>query len=175
MPPEVRYVVDGGALLHRVRWLKNSTYLDVVQQYRLYVKKRYCSNTVIVFDGYTDQASVKDHEHRRRAERVCAVSPDIAVDGSRPVLFDQQAFLANSTNKQQFIQLLTQHLFDNEISVMQSRGDADVDIVSCAIKECVTHQQAVAVVVEDTDITIMHLYHFKFDMSYIFFVSEANK
>jgi hypothetical protein len=175
MPPDVRYVVDGGALLHRVRWLKNSTYLDVVQQYILYVKKEYCGNTVIVFDGYTDEASVKDHEHKRRAERVCAVSPNIAVDESRPVLFDQQAFLANSNNKQQFIQLLMQHLCDNEVSVMQSCGDADADIVSRAPKECVTHQQAVAVVADDTDIMIMLIYHFKSDMPDIFFVSEAKK
>jgi len=29
MPSQVKYVVDGGALLHRVHWLKNSTFSPV--------------------------------------------------------------------------------------------------------------------------------------------------
>ena len=40
---------------------------DIVQQYVKYVATHYGINAVIVFDGYTDRPSTKDHEHLRRS------------------------------------------------------------------------------------------------------------
>jgi hypothetical protein len=40
-------VVDGGALLHRVRWLKGMSFESVANKYALYVKRHY-KNAVIV-------------------------------------------------------------------------------------------------------------------------------
>ena len=34
---EVMYVLDGGALIHKVKWIKKGTYLDVVKQYSMWV------------------------------------------------------------------------------------------------------------------------------------------
>ena len=58
-------VVDGGNLLHKVQWLPNSTYEDVIQQYIGYVNKNFGSYafTKVVFDGYGNGPSTKDHEH----------------------------------------------------------------------------------------------------------------
>ena len=48
------YVIDGGYLLRRVVWDKQSTYQEIIQKYLSYVESHYgkCS---IVFDGYQDQ------------------------------------------------------------------------------------------------------------------------
>ena len=50
-------VIDGGWLLHHVRWKKNVTYQEVAEQYELYLRKKYgrCS---LVFDGYPPQKTM---------------------------------------------------------------------------------------------------------------------
>ena len=54
----IHYVLDGGALLHRVQWPKGTpTYRDVFSVYCSYVKRKYDAAT-IVFDGY-DEVSTK--------------------------------------------------------------------------------------------------------------------
>ena len=49
--PTERYVLDGGALLHRVKWKGKGTYKDVAEQYSKYITSEYDKCTV-VFDGY---------------------------------------------------------------------------------------------------------------------------
>ena len=76
---DTSYVLDGGALLHRVRWLAGNNYKEVTMQYMSYVRHRYgtCS---IVFDGYSSLPSLKDHEHKRRAGKASAdiqISPEM--------------------------------------------------------------------------------------------------
>ena len=56
-----KYVLDGGALLHRVTWNILSTYNDAIKQYCLYIERKYGKDTLVVFDGYN--SSTKDHEH----------------------------------------------------------------------------------------------------------------
>ena len=58
-------VIDGGALLHRIKWVKKTTYKDCVEQYVWYIQERY-GPCCIVFDGYGYRPSIKDHEHQRR-------------------------------------------------------------------------------------------------------------
>ena len=94
IPPNLQYVIDGGALLHRVRWQKNAKFVDICHQYVTYVARHYGNGSIVVFDGYTRRPTTKDHEHQRRTLKVLALSPDIAVEADKPVLFDQQAFLA---------------------------------------------------------------------------------
>ena len=57
------HIVDGGALLHKVHWQPNITYLEVLQGYVRAVRKMY-GQCHVVFDGY-DSHSTKDHEHMR--------------------------------------------------------------------------------------------------------------
>src|SRR5271165_3364301 len=103
-PSNAAYVLDGGALLHRVRWLKNSTYGSVAEQYLQYVVKRHVASHVsVVFDGYDSGPAIKDHEHMRRLANVVSLCPDIHVEKSKPVIFEQATFLANENNKSQLI------------------------------------------------------------------------
>ena len=59
--PGCAYVLDGGALLHRVHWKAGSTYGDIVCQYSSYINQKYGICTV-VFDGYMHGLSMKDCE-----------------------------------------------------------------------------------------------------------------
>lgn len=75
-------VVDGGALLHKVKWKANATYKEICEQYLDFAKRVYrkYERVCVVFDGYNiEKASTKDHEHQRRDDKICAdlkVTPD---------------------------------------------------------------------------------------------------
>ena len=58
-PTETKYVLDGGALLHRVKSYKTGSYLDTISLYLQYVAKIYGHETIIVFDAYTSGASTR--------------------------------------------------------------------------------------------------------------------
>ena len=60
------FVLDGGALLHRIPW-NGVTYNDVVNQYKIYVMSKY-RKCCVVFDGYSE-CTTKDHEHLRRQQK----------------------------------------------------------------------------------------------------------
>lgn len=69
-PTDTRFVLDGGALLHRVKWLLRVTYSDIVAQYLSYLKARYRSSSII-FAGYAGPY-IKYREHQPRAARTSA-------------------------------------------------------------------------------------------------------
>ena len=54
-------MVGGGPVLHRGRWLKDSTFNALAQLYESYIRRHYGSAHVI-FDGYK-YASTKSNEH----------------------------------------------------------------------------------------------------------------
>ena len=56
------YVINGGALLHRVHWVKAMKFCDIANQYVCYVRRSYGSVS-IVFDGYDDEMSIKSRCH----------------------------------------------------------------------------------------------------------------
>ena len=56
--------VDGGALLHRVRWDKGHTFQDIADTYVKYNKRHYL-NPTIIFDSY-EEVTIKSQEHLRR-------------------------------------------------------------------------------------------------------------
>ena len=62
---DVQYVLDVGALLHRVPWPRGSIYESVSHLYVRYVTQKYGA-AVIVFDGYNDDPTTKDVTHLRR-------------------------------------------------------------------------------------------------------------
>lgn len=59
LPGESHFVLDGGALLHRVVWRLNTSYRQVMQQYQSYVRTKYDACTII-FYRYGNDASAKD-------------------------------------------------------------------------------------------------------------------
>lgn len=74
IPAVIQFVVDGGCLLHRVKWNASTTYLQIVQQYLMYTLRKFGPHTIVVFDGYDHtQLSIKDHEHQRRAVKCSTV------------------------------------------------------------------------------------------------------
>ena len=46
------YVLHGGSSLHRVKWPKLGTYMDVINLYLLYIRKFFTADVTVVFDGY---------------------------------------------------------------------------------------------------------------------------
>jgi len=165
-------VVDGGYLLHKVRWVKNSSFHDVMVCYSSYVAKHFGSTARIVFDGYVTGPTTKDHEHSRRASKKASVAPNIQIEANTIVTLDQDIFLTNTNNKQQFIDLLALHLRNSMFKTKQSPGDADTDIAAVALDIV---QQGINVVVcaEDTDILALLLYHWQPPMAQVIFKSDG--
>ena len=162
------YVIDGGALLRKVKWAKKAAYRDILQQYVQYVHAKYGRQTCIVFDGYESGPSTKDQEHLRRLGKVSA---DIQLSESMEALVNQESFLANERNKSQFIKLLSCHLkADNQV-VHQCSGDADTMIAAYAIQYA-TQGIEVTVIANDTDVLILLVYHWQKEMANIYFLSE---
>ena len=58
-------VIDGGALLGQITWGDKSLFADIVESYRRFTKSKYGVSSV-VFDGYNEQQTTKDHEHAHR-------------------------------------------------------------------------------------------------------------
>jgi len=128
-------VVDGGYLLHKVRWVKNSSFHDVMVCYSSYVAKHFGSTARIVFDGYVTGPTTKDHEHSRRASKKASVAPNIQIEANTIVTLDQDIFLTNTNNKQQFIDSLALHLRNSMFQTKQSLGDTDTDIAAVALDQ----------------------------------------
>ena len=68
-------VIDGGVILHRIKWAKKATYKDIVEQYvRYIIQVRYGGSNCTVFDGYGYDPSIKDHEYQRKIRDMCRYS-----------------------------------------------------------------------------------------------------
>lgn len=167
------YIVDGGALLHHVKWLRNASMSVILHHYIRFVQSRYGQTAIIVFDGYESGASTKDHEHRRRQNKVNQMSPDVTCGPDIQVTYSQPAFLANQHNKVSFIALLANHLKAEGFNVTQAPGDADTVIAATALK--IASNQAVAVAADDTDIIILLVHHLRDNFHDINFVSQRGQ
>ena len=56
------YVVDGGWLLHKVKWNAGCQFSDILQSYVNFIGRHFGEATVVVFDGYLSPTT-KDYEH----------------------------------------------------------------------------------------------------------------
>ena len=130
LPPDSMPEIDGGWLLHSIRWKKNATYADVLGQYSSFLRTKYGMRCVL-FDGY-EYDSTKDHEHKCR--QTGKVSASIVIAENAQVHRDQQAFFSNEKNKTNFISLLTTHLRGIGHQVEVSCGDAYTLIISSALE-----------------------------------------
>lgn len=164
------HVLDGGALIHRIKWAKKATYKDIVMQCVSYEHVKY-GNSCIVFDGYEKCPSIKDSEHQRRVGKTCA---DIQLIESMTAQINQHIFLSNKRNKSQFISLLTHYLKADAHVVHNCTGDADKMIVLCALQYAIQGTE-VNVVADVADVLVLLMYHWKENMADIYFQSEAKK
>ena len=165
-----KYVVDGGCLLRRVVWPKSGTYLDVVHVYLGYIQRHY-KDCVVVFDGYCNGPSLKDHEHIRRAS---APAPLVSIEDHMPVYRNQSAFLMNCENKHCFVGMLSRHMKECGLEVLQAQNDADTLIARTAL-DIAASKEEVVVVADDTDVLVLLVHHFKPDMADISVLSEITR
>ena len=150
VPQDVSYVLDGGALIHKIPWPAGQTYESICGMYTDYVQKKYGQATV-VFDGYTGGPSTKDSSHLRRKKSY----------GSNSVLFTRdmactlrkEDFLSNKENKQRFIHLLGEALEHQGNVVMHADADADVLLAQTAISSA--DKSNTVLVGDDTDLLIL--------------------
>jgi len=113
-----------------------------------YVGQHYGRSTVIVFDGYNNGCSTKDHEHKRRATRY---APDISVELMTTAYHDQSSFLCSDVNKSVFVALLIDRLKLSAFTVHQAADDADTLVVKVAL-ELAASNHTVNVIGNDTDL-----------------------
>lgn len=146
------FVLDGGALLHKLAWTKNGTFIDVLRQYESYVDRQYGKAT-IVFDGYL-VPSTKDMEHKSRLKQS---SVAVLFDEHSPMIIKKETFLSNNENKQRFINMLGQFFQDLGHNVLYAVADADTLIVKTALS--IAEERHTTVVADDTDILVLLLYH----------------
>ena len=102
-------ILDGGALLHRVRWSKRIKFCSLAETYLNYIRKNYDTEVAVVFDGYEDE-SIKSHEHQRR--NFVPQSCNVKISPDNQVPFTQDRFLSNTTNKSGFIAFLSRKLLE---------------------------------------------------------------
>ena len=166
------YVMDGGTLLHRLCWVKESNFKKIAKSYAKYERKHY-GKCYIVFDGY-ESASTKSVEQKRRGKRF-QKCPDVDVKEDIIVPFTQEKFLSNTSNKVQMIKMLSQYLKDDGNEVINCSGDADSTICHTALDLATTGEKEVVLIADDTDIFVMLIYHWKYEMKNIFFQQKMLK
>ena len=151
--PHVNFVLDGGHILYLIPWPKLSSFGDLYQLYVSYVLRHYGAQATVVMDGYS-APSTKDECHIRRTKIMgCGVN----VSHGMTLKMTKSAFLTNRQNKEQFVQQLGTEFVKAGIRVVQSTGDADVDIVKTVCERA--HTTPVILIAEDTDLLVLLLHH----------------
>ena len=148
------YILDGGALLRKIKWIPNSTVRNVILHYSQYLKLKY-GLCCVAFDAYDEKPNIKDHEYQRRSRNT---SSYIKVDLHNHISCSEKAFLKNSKNKAKFIELLLRQLANGGHNIRNSKGDADTLIVSAVIQYTKKQDNEVLVVANDTGILVLLIY-----------------
>jgi hypothetical protein len=163
------YVLDGGSLIHRVPWKKGDSYKAIAESYADFTVRHYGQATV-VFDGYGEGPSIKDNTHHRRGNYmhpIVSFTPETEFSGKK------DDFLACNQNKANIIALISTALTKRGCHVIQSPGDADIDIVKTTVQQ--SHHCTTTLVGEDTDLLILLLHYSRTDKEIIYFRSDTNK
>ena len=164
---EVQYVLDGGALLHRIPWPRGfPTYRDICDLYCNYVTRKYGA-AIVVFDGYTS-SSTKDMTQQRRAGGKTGTTVTFSDD--MKVTMKKDHFLSNSSNKQSFINMLSSYLQKRNCQTRHSQADADLLIVQTSVESA--RRINTVLVGDDTDLLILLCYHTELDAFELFFQPE---
>lgn len=136
--------------MHTVPW-PDATFESIGSEYVKYVKDTYGSDTIVVFDGYTNNRnSVKAQERTRRTGNkscpIVRVAPNLVPTAKR------EEFLSNMKNKAAFINFLSSQFRASNIESHQAEDDADLLIVKKALElNCRTP----VIVAQDTDIVVL--------------------
>lgn len=163
-------IIDGGALLHKVRWQKDATFSDVFHDYLRTIQKY--TNPVIVFDGYEGR-STKDHEHLRRYP--VPQSSYVSVSSANKIPFEQNHYLSLLDNKKAFIKALSSFLRSYGVKVRCCQNDSGCIIAKEALSSASQNDNPVLVAAEDTDVAVILLHHWEPSMQDIVFFCERSQ
>ena len=159
--PEIAHrVLDGGWLLHQVKWIEGDTWLEIADRYVTFIINWSLVNNVLAtqlslfLDGY--ESSTKDHEHLRRTKHLCGT---VTIAEDMVHFVTKEKFCDNPKNKAQLVPLIAKRAKERlpEINVMQCRDDADTGIVKGALDA--SRYGPVKVRTEDTDNLVILVKH----------------
>jgi len=158
------------SLLHRIPWKHGESYGDIAQSYADFTIRHYGSATTVVFDGYDEGPSIKDNTHERRGQNV---HPIVSFTAETEFSGKKEEFLSRDVNKQRLIQMISDELRERDCTVVNSIGDADVDIVKAAVEASRLH--TTTLIGEDTDLLVLLLYYAQGDTMALYFKSDRTK
>ena len=166
-PKTDHYVLDGGSLLHRLKWMEGSTYSSIADSYVSFTLNLYGKATV-VFDGYDGGPSTKDNTHQRRTTKV---TNKVNISEATKFVGKKHDFLANDMNKQSLIHMVGERLQQKGCNIIHA--EADVDIVTAAVT--MSSYKSTTLIGEDTDLLVLLLYHGTKDGKDLYFRSDKGK
>lgn len=162
-------IVDGGWLIHQIKWECGKLFSDIGTSYVDLLKRlangRRC---IAVFDGYS--SSPKDHEHQRRLKNSSGAI-EVTLDESKPCTVTKEKFLAGPSNKAQFIKLLSSLANSVDIETHTADNDADTLLVRKVLEQ--QKSEPVDVIAEDTDILVMLIHHMPSSQNDIRFITKG--
>ena len=124
---------------------------------------------VVVFDGYVGKST--ETTHARRTKEHAGVT--VAFTSNMQLTMSKAKFLANKTNKQQFINMLGDQLEMNNCKAQHGPGDADLLIVQKSVESAT--MSTTILVGDDTDLLILLCYHSSLHSHRVFFQPEPKK
>ena len=77
IPKTDHYVLDGGSLIHRLKWTDGSTYNSIADAYASFTVDVY-GNSTVVLDGYDGGPSTNENAHQRRIRTKVTNKVDIS-------------------------------------------------------------------------------------------------
>ena len=174
LPSNLHCVVDGGYMLHKVRWTASTDMCDILPLY-LHFLSKLGSGVSVIFDRYDEHLSAKTHEHDRRAHKCTKVVAKHKLDFFTKQIGMQEPFLENVTNKRNLVTLLGEYLTSRGVTVHQASENADTLVVSVALEKALSGQMNVCVLAEDTNILVLLLHHWQQCMNDIYLLSQAKE
>ena len=108
---------------------------------------------VVVFDGYVGKST--ETTHARRTKEHAGVT--VAFTSNMQLTMSKAKFLANKTNKQQFIKMLGDQLEMNNCKAHHAPRNADLLIVQKSVESA--PMSTTILVGDDTDLLILLCYH----------------
>ena len=112
------------------------------------------ANPIVVSDGYL-QETTKTVTHQRRGQS----SAKVRIDLDLPLKMDKKVFLQNKSNKQAFINLLSDEMREQNITTFRAEDDTDLLIVQVAVN--MAKYKTTFVIAEDTDVLVLLCHHHK--------------
>ena len=151
------HIVNGGWQLHQVKWSRGDTIKKILNTYVRSVQVRF-ANPTLVFNGYGNDPSTKDHKHMRRisGKKACE---DLKVTPELKVTCDREVFLSNENNKCYLINMLSDKMDLASQYVKQMMRLTHLLIAETAINKLKSSHSLIIVVARDIHILVLLMYH----------------